>query len=488
MNRRESPNEFNLSTQRNLLKPLFLKLTFFQPGTEREYPVTDDVVVDIVPMRFGNVVGLTDPVLLQPRSPQPGLFFIDAPGFKPTRHHFFRVQFAKPNFSLPLQKFLRSDEVTPQARPLLYPTRLPAWDSGWDNDYGQNEFFSGGDITQTTSEEQPLELRVPLRDFFNAGHRGAPYHFPENTIASFEKALQLGANGFEFDLCLTADDHILIFHDAEQSAIAYQRRNLEGLPFPIVSPVFDLVNGRMNVAFRRLRGDEYDQTPWRPLQSPFEFELINLTAREVREYFRYRHRKGFEFPIPDLEEFLAFCSGQTDRLRFLFFDIKNPGSSNGKEKKHMQKFGRLIGTAMKRFTKLPQKMVVCNVVPDYIDELRAGFRESTEDRVEFAYDAGAALLKRNPVRIANEKKTTVISIGAQGRPGDLNDVIKAARRRDYPEEYKNELTNTRMSTVVHWTLNGRNEIIESFRAGVNGILTDKPEEMWTNLAPLRVGP
>lgn len=446
--------------------------------------MTDDVVVDIVPMRFGDVVGLTAPLLLQPRPPEPGLFFVDAPGFKPTRQHYLRVQFAKPNFSMAREKFLKSDEVTESDRPLHVPTRLPAWDSGWDNDYDDNEFFGDGDLKKPTSEEKPLELRVPLREFYNVGHRGAPYHFPENTIASFQKALQLGANGFEFDLCLTADNRVLIFHDAEQGAIAYQRRNLEGLPYPMVSPVFDVVNGKMNVAFYRLRGEEYEQTPWRPLQSPFEFELINLKARQVREYFRYRHRDGIEYPIPDLNEFLAFCSEQTDRLRFLFFDIKNPGNSNGKEKSHMQKFGELIGTAMKKFKKLPAKMVVCNVEPDYIDELRAGFKKAKETRVEFAYDAGAAFFKKNAIRIANEKKTTVISIGVQGRPGDLDDVTEAVRRRDYPEEYKKELTNTRINTVVHWTLNGRNEIIESFRAGVNGILTDKPDEMKAHLAKL----
>lgn len=450
--------------------------------------MTDDLAVDIVPMQFGNVVGLTDPVRLQPRPPQPGLFFVDVPDFKPTRRHYFRVQFAKPNFSTERKKFLKSDEVGVADRPLLFPTRLPAWDSGWDNDYDDNEFFGNSDIKKPTSEEKPLELRVPLREFYNIGHRGAPYHFPENTIASFQKALHLGANGFEFDLCLTADDRILIFHDAEQSTIAYQRRTLEGLPHPLVSPVFDVVNGTMNVAFRRLLGEEYKQTPWRPLQSPFEFELINLKARQVREYFRYRHRDGIEYPIPDLNEFLTFCSEQTDRLRFLFFDIKNPGNSNGKEKSHMQKFGWLIGNAMKKFKKLPEKMVVCNVEPDHIDELRAGFRKAKEDRVAFAYDAGAALFKKNPITIANEKRTTVISIGAQGRPGNLTDVAEAVRRRDYLEEYKKELTNTHIDLVVHWTLNGRNEIIESFRAGVNGILTDKPDEMWTNLSPLRVGP
>ena len=35
--------------------------------------------------------------------------------------------------------------------------------------------------------------------FINYAHRGASAYAPENTMASFRKALQLGANGNELD-------------------------------------------------------------------------------------------------------------------------------------------------------------------------------------------------------------------------------------------------------------------------------------------------
>jgi glycerophosphoryl diester phosphodiesterase len=47
------------------------------------------------------------------------------------------------------------------------------------------------------------------------GHRGAP-GYPrqaENTIASFKKALQYGANGVEFDVRRCADGRIVVVHD-----------------------------------------------------------------------------------------------------------------------------------------------------------------------------------------------------------------------------------------------------------------------------------
>ncbi|CDC78992.1 putative uncharacterized protein [Clostridium sp. CAG:465] len=49
--------------------------------------------------------------------------------------------------------------------------------------------------------------------FVNYAHRGASAYSPENTMISFRKALQLGANGIELDLQRTKDEKIVIFHD-----------------------------------------------------------------------------------------------------------------------------------------------------------------------------------------------------------------------------------------------------------------------------------
>lgn len=46
------------------------------------------------------------------------------------------------------------------------------------------------------------------------GHRGASEVAPENTMAAFACSLELGANGFEFDVQLTKDGHPVVIHDA----------------------------------------------------------------------------------------------------------------------------------------------------------------------------------------------------------------------------------------------------------------------------------
>lgn len=45
------------------------------------------------------------------------------------------------------------------------------------------------------------------------GHRGAAGHLPENTVVSFEKALELGADAIEFDVTLCRDGVPVVIHD-----------------------------------------------------------------------------------------------------------------------------------------------------------------------------------------------------------------------------------------------------------------------------------
>src|SRR5438105_301115 len=45
------------------------------------------------------------------------------------------------------------------------------------------------------------------------GHRGAMGHCPENTMASFERALELGADWIELDVHLSRDSELIVIHD-----------------------------------------------------------------------------------------------------------------------------------------------------------------------------------------------------------------------------------------------------------------------------------
>jgi glycerophosphoryl diester phosphodiesterase len=49
--------------------------------------------------------------------------------------------------------------------------------------------------------------------FMVIAHRGASSYAPENTLAAFDLALQMGARHIELDVDLTSDGHIVVIHD-----------------------------------------------------------------------------------------------------------------------------------------------------------------------------------------------------------------------------------------------------------------------------------
>ena len=56
---------------------------------------------------------------------------------------------------------------------------------------------------------KPFYLDRPL----NFAHRGASYHAPENTLAAFLLAAEMGAEGIELDVQLSKDGRLVVIHD-----------------------------------------------------------------------------------------------------------------------------------------------------------------------------------------------------------------------------------------------------------------------------------
>ena len=67
---------------------------------------------------------------------------------------------------------------------------------------------------RTTENNTILERNKPgEKNLFIVGHRGAAGLVPENTLAAFRKACELGVDAVELDVFLSADDHIVVHHD-----------------------------------------------------------------------------------------------------------------------------------------------------------------------------------------------------------------------------------------------------------------------------------
>ncbi|MEU6101034.1 glycerophosphodiester phosphodiesterase [Streptomyces flaveolus] len=82
----------------------------------------------------------------------------------------------------------------------------------------------------------------PLRDVTAVAHRGDPYRFRENTIASLRSALARGADAVEVDVRLTRDGVPVLLHDETLKRLWERDRPLRSLS---AREVNDLTEGRV---------------------------------------------------------------------------------------------------------------------------------------------------------------------------------------------------------------------------------------------------
>lgn len=107
------------------------------------------------------------------------------------------------------------------------------------------------------------------------GHRGARAlkSVPENSIASFDRALSDGCDGFEFDVRLTADGEAVVFHDPKAAGIEISRataKQLSHLP-------------RLRDVLQRYRDSFLD----------IELKVKGLERTMIDLFFRHKPRRGF---------------------------------------------------------------------------------------------------------------------------------------------------------------------------------------------------
>lgn len=82
------------------------------------------------------------------------------------------------------------------------------------------------------------------------GHRGAKGYVAENTLASFQKAIEMGVDGIELDVHLSSDNEVMVVHDetidrtTSGSGLVkdYSSEELEQLGIPTLTSVFELAD------------------------------------------------------------------------------------------------------------------------------------------------------------------------------------------------------------------------------------------------------
>jgi glycerophosphoryl diester phosphodiesterase len=103
-------------------------------------------------------------------------------------------------------------------------------------------------------------MELIMEEFFLFAHRGAKGYEPENTLASFAKALELGASWIELDVYVVEGEVVVVHDDwlerttngsgyVTESSLEYLRslNAGNGQQIPLLTEVFDLVDGNAGI-------------------------------------------------------------------------------------------------------------------------------------------------------------------------------------------------------------------------------------------------
>lgn len=114
----------------------------------------------------------------------------------------------------------------------------------------------------------------------NFAHRGWSGLYPENTLLAFQKAIELGVDGFEMDVQLSRDGEVVVFHDETLDRVTGYHGYLRDLT------VSELKRLDASSGFRGLYGKNEIPTlrEFLELVAPTEL-IVNMELKNNRQYY-----------------------------------------------------------------------------------------------------------------------------------------------------------------------------------------------------------
>ncbi|KAA3613018.1 MAG: hypothetical protein D8M58_11955 [Calditrichaeota bacterium] len=297
----------------------------------------------------------------------------------------------------------------------------------------------------------PFKPGISKKPFYIIGHRGAAAHKIENTISSFDFAINTqGANALEMDISFTKDKQVVLWHD--------------WLPDDLVATVRQL-------------GFEPD-VKYKPLIPPEEKwykPTHKLTLQEIREQFGYSRKKKStkeEAYIPSLDEVFDWAVQQAS-LEMVILDIKTP------EKYKSQLAGMLdyIQNCIEKY-KPTFKIILMSPEKSIVKEMK-----KLAPQFNYTYDIELPVfLVLDPQEFSAVDKAVNLGdrFASVGRPtAQLGPWTTLRRLLQYDVFQKTKYAGTdkEIEDLITWTINRKREMRCLLRMGINGIITDRPERL-----------
>jgi glycerophosphoryl diester phosphodiesterase len=304
-------------------------------------------------------------------------------------------------------------------------------------------------------------------------HHGSTLELPENTLDSCKRALDLGANALEVDVCVTADEELILWHDWDpDDLIALTRQTELAQTDNAFKPHVPLI------------GDQ-----WRK-------PTIELTLAEMRDHFTYEDERDalakvkwqidhgdVDLKIPTLEEFFL-SAARWRTLTVVYLDIKMPASS-------AERYGGILTDKIHAEVSEIGFTVVVMVPDSVVLKVMKARSDEKKYNLNFTWDVEfpAGLILNPSSYSAIDHATTSLfhnSVASVGRPVASIFPWRVYRRTiDYDIGRWNRVNSdpsrfnagVKINALVAWTINNKDEMQCLIKMGVTGIITDQIKDL-----------
>jgi len=248
------------------------------------------------------------------------------------------------------------------------------------------------------------------------GHRGARGLALENSLAAFDLALQLGVDAVEFDVVLTGDGKLAIYHDLEVPSAA------GGQPIQAMS-----------------------------------------LAELRRSLSAYDERYNAPGSVPELRDLLELVRDHSSTMD-LDLEVKAPRASTISVLRSTNRMLAQIFAELDSFH-LPPHVSVLSFEPQVLRRIKR-VRPDLPTALNYSRES-------TPARVRGP-----FGFGRKATAFDL--AMSLGVRRIQPEWQlvREDLVTTAHRLgfeVVPWVVDSKEEIVEAIRLGVDGVCTDRPD-------------
>lgn len=294
------------------------------------------------------------------------------------------------------------------------------------------------------------------------GHRGARGLRPENTLAAFEAALDLGITVLELDLHLTRDGIPVVCHDPRLSPKLAGRREGTDVPDPATLPAI------ASLTLDQLHGYHVDRNPEPkrfPDQQPKLSPLVEWWGNKV----------GMPaWGVPTLGVLFEFVQAYAGR----------PGEEFGRTPEQRRRAGQVgFNIELKRDPKKPEN------IPDDFDGTKPGrFEAAVFDVMSSRRMLDRCIIQCFDWRVlplfhALEPKLPLAALLDAAPPPDLEAQLAKAKATIYSPNHQRltaELIRQQQAAgrrVIPYTVNDVPRMEQLLDWEVDGIITDFPDRL-----------